>query len=221
MAPTKKRGAPAQPSKPVRRRKPSTPEREAKLTAWQDKQKAISQDARRLIIDLAPPIIPDLSKPKKWTEQMEAVFLQLVTLGMPVLEISKREDMPSEYLLWTHIGDSDHKISHLYAQGKQLRVAKLEEEIENIARTPVVGAIIIETMKSDEGSLVPVTETRSFDAIEHRRLLVDTLKWTLAHTRPKKHGRQPEASGDGKNDQLESLFSSLKGGPAKANEDLE
>jgi hypothetical protein len=154
-------------------------------------------------------------RPTEWTPEIDAAFEILVSAGVPVDEIGKMPAMPGAYKLWSWIADTEHLCSKAYARGKQKRVAKLEERIEQVAEKPLIGTITTERFVVVDGDVEPVTEVRSFDAIEHRRLLIDTLKWTLAHTRPKKHGRQPEVAADKANSQLESLFQSLGQGPAR------
>lgn len=215
MAPTTKRGAPASASKPVRRKKPSTPERDAKLRKYMSEQKAIKEEIKtdEILNAFAAP-----GHPQKWTAEIEKKFEQLVSSGVPVRTIGRRMDMPNEYNLWTWIGQTDHPCANAYARGKQRRVAKLEEQIEIIAQTPFIGTITTEKYVPTKFGLEQVTETRRFDNVDHRRLLIDTYKWTLSHTRPKKHGRQPEQDTDKKNDQLDSLFQALMSGPAKDDE---
>ena len=60
-----------------------------------------------------------------------------------------------------------------------------------------------------------MVEEREADMLEHRRLLIDTHKWTLAHIMPKKHGRQADPAAGQPNEQLAALFDSLKSGPVE------
>lgn len=220
MAPSKKKGAVAPASKPVRRKKPSTPEREAKLKAWHDAQNAVVAQVKKDLMSVPhPPILSDLHKPAEWTVEMEEVFLKLVTLGIPVVKIAEREDMPDEYVIWCSIADERHNISRIYARGKQRRVTKLEEQLEIEAEASRTGIITVEKTVFIDGVPHQTTETRTVDNTERSKIRIDAIKWTLAHTRPKKHGRQPDTGSDGKSEQLDALVKALAAGPAPTPDD--
>ena len=142
-------------------------------------------------------------------------FEKLVGLGVFIKIIggpdSQYARFPDEYQLWKGIGDEQSKISQAYARGKQIAVARYEEEIEAIASTPILGTVRTKGQRvTKDGDVIDVEETRESDMLGHRALLIDTHKWTLAHLRPRKHGQKPDEGGNKRNDQLEALFQSLK-----------
>lgn len=81
-----------------------------------------------------------------------------------------------------HVKSED--LSVQYAQAREIRADHIFEEMLTIADTPVEEEIKVD---GDEFSSV----TRK-DAIQHRRLQVDTRKWILSRMNPKKYGDKIE-----------------------------
>lgn len=67
-----------------------------------------------------------------------------------------------------------------YARAKELAAEALYDEMLEIARTPV------EATEVTDGPLGVTVKTA--DALGHRRLLIDTIKWRLGKERPEKYG---------------------------------
>ena len=87
-----------------------------------------------------------------------------------------------------------------------------EERAVDVATTPMVLELRTEKDNSEFGESV---EKRYVDAVERSKLSFAAYQWALAHLRPKKHGKTPEAGSGGVNPQLQALFDSIKAGPAK------
>jgi hypothetical protein len=162
--------------------------------------------------------IQELERFKPNTTQIQ-LFEYLVSHGTPIQDMGCKYGLPSETVLWYAIADPQSPFAGAYARGKQRIVAKYEEEIDRIASTPCIGEIITDKHIATKFGVEPVTEVRRFDNVDHRKLLIDTKKWTLAHLRPKKHGKSPDGSGDKPNDQLTALFDALSKGPSDSNVD--
>jgi hypothetical protein len=222
MATAKKRGAPASASKAER---PSRVIRQlAGKLARENRRKVNSEEyraGREALKDAAKRVAPasDVKKDGRVfeiTPELVAEFEDAVILGVPVSEIAQRDNFPSEVTLWRHIANEQSEICRAYARGKQIAVAKREELIEEIARTPQTGVITVRGQRvTADGDVVDVVEHKEYDMLGHRQLLIDTHKWALAHIKPKKHGRQPETGSGGVTPQLQALFDSLKSGPAE------
>lgn len=149
---------------------------------------------------------------EQMTQEQLDYFAEQVALGIGVTKVvAGRPDFPSEYAMWKAIADEQSIVAKIYARSKQIAVAKIEEEIIEIAKTPHIGTTLREAVTKD-GDVVELRQEG--DMIGHRTLVVDTLKWQLAHIRPKKHGRNPETGGGEENNQLKSLFDALMKGPA-------
>lgn len=163
----------------------------------------------------------DYASTYKFTPVQVKTFESCVSKRIPIKTMGGNHGLPSDFVLWYAIADPQSPIYSAYARGKQRAVAQYEEEIDEVARTTLIGEIITEKYISvgtgPHAHLEKVTEVRRADAIEHRRLLIDTHKWTLAHLRPKKHGKSPDGSGDKPNDQLSALFDALSKGPSDSN----
>lgn len=67
-----------------------------------------------------------------------------------------------------------------YARAKELAADALYDEMLQIARTPIKGTEVT------DGPLGVTVKTA--DALGHRRLLIDTIKWRLAKEKPEKYG---------------------------------
>lgn len=71
-----------------------------------------------------------------------------------------------------------------YARAMELRAEHLFEQMLEIADTQEIG-IIEESGVTKDGAF---TKEKKYDAVEHRRLKVDTRKWVLSRMNPKKYG---------------------------------
>ena len=76
-----------------------------------------------------------------------------------------------------------------YARAKELAAEALYDEMLQIARTPVKGTEIT------DGPLGVTVKTA--DALGHRRLLIDTIKWRLGKERPEKYGDKLDITSKG------------------------
>lgn len=76
--------------------------------------------------------------------------------------------------------DESEPMRKRYARAKELAAEALYDEMLEIARTPVKGTEIT------DGPLGVTVKTA--DALGHRRLLIDTIKWRLGKERPEKYG---------------------------------
>jgi hypothetical protein len=219
MATANKRGAPALTAE---QRKAEAVA--ARLKKKQDNRKKFDE-ARAPLKTLAKDIMAGVLDTKTdkrpnhqdMTEEQLAWFEDEVVRGASVAEMpDRRPDFPCEYQLWRGIADEQSTLAKIYARGKQLAVARIEEQIIKVAQTAQTGKLKTKRqVVTRDGEVIDVEEEREYEMLGQRALQVDALKWQLAHIRPKKHGRQPETGSGGKNEQLESLFQALMQGPAK------
>jgi hypothetical protein len=209
MAPAKKqKGKGAQPAAAGPPRKLSKADRSA---LYRKKQAAAVADVQAQIDKpkfIGAPVFP-------YTEELGLRIHDLVADGKSLSKIAAIEGMPARVTMLKWLGDEKHSFALLYAQAKQLLVAAFEDEIQEIADTQEVGEIVTERDAIVDGAVVTLREVRRTDMLEHRKLKIDARRWTLAHLRPKKHGKLADGSGEGKNEQLEALFQSLKSGPVE------
>ena len=156
------------------------------------------------------------AKPFPYTKELGEKIAELIIGGKSLMKISKLPGMPSDVTMFKWVFDKDHPFSLIYMRAKQIMVLRYEEEINDIADTPCLGETVVERTGVDfKGNPTDSKEVRKADMIQHRQLQVETRKWALSYLAPKKHGKQPDVNPNGKNEQLESLFASLKAGPVK------
>jgi hypothetical protein len=149
-----------------------------------------------------------------WTEDLDKALYKLIATGNSMRDIAKIEGMPSLVDMLTWLTEDTHPFSKTYARGKQAVVAMFEEDIQTIALTS--NDYSIKTFKqtvTKDGDVVDFEEERVVDNVERSKLAVATMQWTLSHLKPKKHGRSPEQTSNGPNEQLKGLFESLKAPP--------
>lgn len=148
-----------------------------------------------------------------WTPELIDEFERRITNGAFVNEIAGTEGFPKDPgTIWAAISTKESPVSLAYTRGKQNAVARLEELIVAEAAKPRTSVIEFEQLDKD-GNVV--TLTRKVDNTERSKIHIDALKWTLAHVRPKKHGRHAdEDTNKGPNEQLKALFDALNAGPA-------
>lgn len=158
--------------------------------------------------------------PEELNEEQLEKIVELVALGVPIHDIARdNDDLPSEYHFWKFIADTHSSLAKAYARGKKLAIARLEEEIERIAATPMRG--VLKTRKQTlnrEGDIEDLEEVREYEMTEHRRMLIDTHKWTLAHLTPRKHGRQLADPDEGASS-LKSLIEQFRARNAQIEQD--
>ena len=190
--------------------------REARRAEYHAKRVAMEKDAAKPLPSLK---VANDGRPTydQMTDEQLEWFEEQVCLGTFVKHMpGMRADFPSEWQLWKGIGNEHSKLHALYARGKQIAVARREELIEETAATPIPGEVVTEGQRvTKDGDVVNVVEVRRADMVEHRRLLIDTHKWALAHIRPRKHGRQADVEAGKPNEQLKALFDALMQGPAE------
>ena len=99
--------------------------------------------------------------------------------GKSLLQICKSNDMPN-YRTVTKAVARDDDLWELYAKGRRMQAEYLADQIQEVALSPLPQGMDPRFMNAE---------------VQRRRLLVDSLKWTLARTQP--HGlrdRREDAS---------------------------
>lgn len=132
--------------------------------------------------------------PGRLPESTLHLFSKLVAQGVFVADIAKDHRFPSEPIIWSEIARRNSPLQKAYETGKKAAVARLEEEAMRIALSPTMGEVrIVRDALTRDGDVVQLTEVTTRDAIEYRRLLIDTIFRTLAHYAPRKH--RPRVTG--------------------------
>jgi hypothetical protein len=127
-------------------------------------------------------------RPSKKTDALcEEIALRL-SEGEPMAEICRSAHMPSVATVFNWMAD-DHEFTKAIARARDIGYDRIAVDALRIADTPVIGTIEV------EGGDGKTTLTRK-DAIEHRKLQVDTRLKLLAKWCPKRYGERVQHSGD-------------------------
>jgi hypothetical protein len=114
--------------------------------------------------------------------EIETIFKKIlkgIEDGTPLRQIIKATPRLSSATFYKWLEESTARQKR-YARAKELAAEALYDEMLDIARTPVEA---IETTETPQGVII-----KTADALGHRRLLIDTIKWRLGKERPEKYG---------------------------------
>lgn len=177
--------------------------------AYQDKYLKMAKTVKK-VLDAPTTIWAAQPKTKPgplvYTPLLGSTIADLIIEGKSIQRISKIEGMPSDVTMYKWIGDINHPFAKVYADAKQLMVARFEEEIQDIADTPCIGSTTVERSGPDGDT----TEVRKADMIQHRQLQIAVRQWSLGHLRPKKHGKQADPDAGAPNAQLTELLNAFR-----------
>lgn len=128
---------------------------------------------------------------KRTASEIELIFkkiLKSVEDGTPLRQVlANTPDLgTATFYKWL---DESPEFQKRYARAKELAAEALYDEMLQIARTPVKGTEVT------DGPLGVTVKTA--DALGHRRLLIDTIKWRLAKERPEKYGDKLDVTSKG------------------------
>lgn len=175
-------------------------------------QKKIDERIKRVLAEIGKPPFP-------YTDELGECIGKLIASRVSIEKIAMLDGMPSSTTMFGWIANSKHPFAAVYACNKEICVASMEEEIEDVAQNTEVGETVVEKDVMTKFGMERMVEIRRGDMVQHRQLKINTLQWTLAHLRPRKHGRQAANDGDKPNNQLDALFDALKSGPAPDDND--
>lgn len=227
MAPkVPKKGKPAPTSKKPVVRKDGKPTRAEKKQANKDAHKAAVASANAVVKSVVDDMKAAgkfaaneqlkkiLGRPVEWSPELEKALFALISTGHGMREISEMEGMPPLYQMLTWLAEDTHPFSICRARAKDQLVPLYEETVQSMAmNTNPFELLTRKQVLTKDGDKVWVTERRQVDNTERTKIAIQTTQWSLGHLRPKKHGRSPEQTSNGPNEQLKGLFESLKAPP--------
>lgn len=120
-----------------------------------------------------------MSRTPSEIENLFKKILQSIEEGTPLRRIVGTPGQLSRRKFYDLIKESE-PMRERYARAKELAAEALYDEMLEIARTPIEAT---ETTNTPQGVIV-----KTADALGHRRLLIDTIKWRLGKERPEKYG---------------------------------
>lgn len=119
---------------------------------------------------------------KRTAPEIESIFKKIlkgIEDGTPLRQVIAATPDLGTATFYKWLDESELRQKR-YARAKELAAEALYDEMLQIARTPVKGTEVT------DGPLGVTTKTA--DALGHRRLLIDTIKWRLGKERPEKYG---------------------------------
>ncbi len=126
---------------------------------------------------------------KKDIENIFDSICEQIENGKSLRAILLNEDMPSSRTFYKWLEEKEDRVKQ-YARATQLRAEQLFDEMIEISDTPVEG-VVLETDESGR------TKEKKGDMLGHRRLQIDTRKWTISKMNPKKYGDKLDVTTDG------------------------
>ena len=146
-------------------------------------------------------------------EQRKAAFkiiTQRIQKGEAVRRICDEKGVPDENTFYRWLNKYED-LRELYARAKEIAADALYDEMLTIARTPV------EATEVTDGPLGVTIKTA--DALGHRRLLIDTIKWRLGKERPSKYGDKLDITSGGEHVNMPPIVGMVIKNETPANED--
>ena len=151
-----------------------------------------------------------------YTDELDAQLFQLLSTGSSLDTISRLEGMPPLWVILGWLADETHKLNSTYTRARKMVIPLYEDRALDIALNPKLGIVKVKRQAlTKDGEVVDLEETRESDNVERAKLALGAYQWALGWMVPKKHGRAAMQADDKPNEQLESLFQSLKAGPVQ------
>lgn len=135
-------------------------------------------------------LVPEGKRPRgretKFTWALGRTICERIARGETLTSMCKEDGFPvhiNTIMDWVR-EDIGPGFGGMYARARLTQADVWADELHDISRTPTTG-IITTTIDGPNGRIVKTIEQ---DAIEHRRLQVDSKKWLLARLNRKKYG---------------------------------
>jgi len=146
-------------------------------------------------------------RPTIYTEDLgcKICLMFAVDADAKLMDVQKDVTLPTVYTVYEWLRTIPN-FARSYARARELQADLQAEELRELARKPLIGEIKVTRTGGKDGK---TTEIRRHDNVERARLIVDTDKWLLAKSRPKKYGAQPLETEDG-NDALQELLNQFR-----------
>ena len=134
-----------------------------------------------------------MGRPTVYTEELAATICERLASGRSLRDVCRDEGIPDRATIHRWLISNDGFCDQ-YTRATNIRADEMFDEMFEIADTPMLG----EKRKISADGAVEVSEA---DMIEHRKLQIETRKWSLARMAPKKYGdrTQIQHSGDADN----------------------
>jgi terminase small subunit-like protein len=155
-----------------------------------------------------------MARPSRFSKKLATAICDRIAEGESLRSVCRDQEMPDKATVFRWLYKRED-FRDQYARATAARADAMAEEIIEIADTPVIGERSEEGVNADGEFSRTVRE----DAIQHRRLQVDTRKWIMARMQPKKYGDKIEQTHRGDEDapvQIELIDGTATNGPPEA-----
>jgi len=139
-----------------------------------------------------------LARPTDFSAELALEICERIAAGESVRAITADDHMPAERTVYRWLA-ARAEFCQQYARAREAQADALVDQIIAIADAPLIGTVTTEKEVVCDGVLAPTTETRTSDAVDRSKLMVDARKWAAAKLAPKKYGNKLELSGDADN----------------------
>ncbi len=122
--------------------------------------------------------------PEEKRSILDRIYFEMA-LGKSMLQVLREHpELPARANIHEWILNGGKEEQDKYGKAMEMRQEVLFDELREIAANPHIMESETTTSAAD-GTTVQTTRQ---DALGHRKLLVDTLKWSLARMNPRKYG---------------------------------
>ena len=135
-------------------------------------------------------------RPTTFTEEIGNKLCARVAGGRTLKSVCTDDDMPGMTTVFYWF-TAHPEFAKSYTRSQLAKADVWFDEMHEVARQPIMGQSL--TIKADGGQ-----EIRQEDMLGHRRLLIDTLKWSIGKLNPKKYS-----------DKLQLEHTGAEGGPVQ------
>lgn len=136
-----------------------------------------------------------MGRPSDYSDELVNQILDRLANGESLRAICAGDDMPNRATVFRWLR-SYPEFAALYALAREAQADAYADDVVALADEQLIGTITTEKEVAVDGSLQPVTETRTADAVDRSRLMVDSRKWAAARMSPRKYGNRLEHVGD-------------------------
>lgn len=147
-------------------------------------------------------------RPTIYSDEIVETICERLAVGQSLTSICKEPDMPGLSTVFRWLEDKP-EFRERYARAREAQADALDAEIADVARQDP------ERVTITIGDNVTKTSVDGAE-VQHRRLLIDALKWRAAHLKPKVYGDKIQTEHSGKVAMsLEQILASSWQEPAK------
>lgn len=175
------------------------------------KKASAKQVTRRKRKPRAPAVVAEAprerGRPTVYTEEAADEILHRLAAGEALRTICSADGMPSEAAVrgWA-LDDRPPGFAARYARAREIAYDGMADQILEIAKTQVIGERIeeetteVEMGEGDAKETLPGVKRKVVreDAIGHRKLQIDAMKWTLVKRWPERFGDRVKQEHSGK-----------------------